>query len=68
VRKICLDKGIGGPFLVLLFSMDLYSLFNLLSALPSPSNAILLESEKQLKKPDNKAIDKLLDIKLSNSV
>ncbi|KAL3576058.1 hypothetical protein D5086_021341 [Populus alba] len=55
--------------------MDLSSLtssssFNLLSELPSPSHANLPESEKQLRKPGNKAIDKKLvvAIKLLNYV
>lgn len=43
-------------------SLTSSSLFNLLSELPSPSHAILPESEKQLKKPGNKAIDKKLAV------
>ena len=59
--------GIGGPFLVFALLHGLV-LFVQSAFSTSPSNAILLESEKQLKKPDNKGIDKLLDIKLSNFV
>ena len=57
--------GIGGPFLVFALLHGLV-LFVQSAFSTSPSNAILLESEKQLKKPGNKAIDKKLVKQLSS--